>query len=58
MAESEEFEVDGLTRGADHYFADYIKPPKWAAKNGISSKSGSAFVLQDVNHEKKRKEKL
>ena len=40
MAESEEFEVDGLVRGANHYFADYIKPPKWAAKMVFQAKVG------------------
>jgi hypothetical protein len=29
-----------LTRGADHYFADYIKPPKWAAKMAYQAKVG------------------
>lgn len=34
------YQVDGIVSGAQFYFADYIKPPKWAAKMTFITKIG------------------
>jgi len=33
--------------GADHYFADYIKPPEWAAKLKFVKKVGKHMFYKD-----------
>jgi N-acetylmuramoyl-L-alanine amidase len=33
-------EVDDPTGGADHYFADYIRPPDWAERMTFTTKIG------------------
>jgi spore germination cell wall hydrolase CwlJ-like protein len=40
MADSAGFDVDGIVKGAQFYFADYIKPPPWAAKMIFTCKIG------------------
>lgn len=41
MAESKEFDVDGLVKGSDHYFATYIPTPSWAKKMEFQAKVGN-----------------
>jgi spore germination cell wall hydrolase CwlJ-like protein len=48
MAESEEFEVDGITKGSDHYFADYIAMPSWAKKMKFNAKVGTHIFYTDI----------
>lgn len=48
MAESEEFEVDGIVRGANHYFADYIERPSWAKNMKFNAKVGRHLFYTDI----------
>lgn len=40
MAANSDFTVDGITKGSDHYFADYIKKPSWANDMTFKGKVG------------------
>jgi spore germination cell wall hydrolase CwlJ-like protein len=46
MAEAEGFEFDGITKGSDHYFADYIPAPSWAKKMKYKGKVGRHLLYK------------
>jgi hypothetical protein len=44
FTESGLHEVDPIVQGAQYYFGDYIKPPKWAEKMTFITKIEKTFV--------------
>lgn len=48
MAESNDFDSDGLTRGSTHYFADYIKKPRWSSSMSYNAKIGKHLFYTGI----------